>query len=163
MTVHCPRCAGEPHEYAVAWRRTGKKKWLSLQKYRCLKCGHRFEKKHSGKPPKSLARAIAEKLQYGKYTGIFQEFGIVRDNFCWEKTFLFVDIKDIYGNLVRDHQWFRYDSRLEMLRLQTGDRIAFTAKIGTYKKGYRGKDPVGRALHPVIRATGLVLSEIERA
>lgn len=50
------------------------------------------------------------------------------------------------GDVVCDHVWFKVGKRLAGLR--AGDVIQFDARVKTYVKGYRGRDPLRRIENP---------------
>jgi hypothetical protein len=58
-----------------------------------------------------------------------------------KETVCIVNICDLYGNLITNHQWFMIEEFKVSIR--RGDIIEFTAKVGTYIKGrWNSKKPV---------------------
>lgn len=53
-------------------------------------------------------------------------------------TLLFEEVKDAAGKVVADHIWFTTNKGFELLNLDTGDRVAFDARVKSYYKGYMG-------------------------
>ena len=74
----------------------------------------------------------------GTFTGIFQRFGIKNSFGYTKQTILLTNIQDTDGILVADHLWFTMGKQFAQLRLQTGDKVKFNARIKSYRKGYKG-------------------------
>lgn len=55
-----------------------------------------------------------------------------------QKTVLLIDIKDQSGKILCDHLWLTEGKQIKNLGLEIGDKIAFTARVTEYEKGYKG-------------------------
>lgn len=53
-------------------------------------------------------------------------------------TLMLKDVMDGTGNVVTDHLWLSIGKQLAALHLQSGDVIAFQARVTAYEKGYKG-------------------------
>lgn len=74
----------------------------------------------------------------GSFTGTFQRFGQKNSYGYMKQTILLTDIQDIDGVIVADHLWFTMGKQFAQLKLQTGDKVKFNARIKSYRKGYKG-------------------------
>lgn len=77
-------------------------------------------------------------LERETFTGTFVRTG-KKNSFGYTKeTLLFSDIQDKDGVVVADHLWFAMGKQFTQLKLQTGDKVKFDARIKSYRKGYKG-------------------------
>lgn len=78
-------------------------------------------------------------------SGVFDKYG-VRKSYLRGKskpdripTVLLKDIKDAEGNEIANHMWIQEAMLFKHLKPIKGDTFYFSAKIGTYIKGYKGE------------------------
>ena len=74
----------------------------------------------------------------GTFTGTFQKFGSKNSFGYTKQTILLTDICDSDEIKVADHLWFTMGKQFAQLKLQTGDKVKFNARIKSYRKGYKG-------------------------
>lgn len=82
-----------------------------------------------------------------RFYGTFEKYGLKSSYKGLPKqTLLLVDVKRD-GELITDHLWFNLTKGFnELGDLSPGDVIAFDARVGTYVKGYVGRDEDSREL-----------------
>jgi hypothetical protein len=74
------------------------------------------------------------------FIAVFKRYGAKNNwNGFSEKTILLVDVKDLSGNTITDHIWFRMTKGFEKIgELHEGTKIQFDARVKEYIKGYVG-------------------------
>jgi len=101
-----------------------------------------------------LAKFMGRRLRFEAVVG---RFGTKMSYKGWsEKTILLNNIMLVGGNyIVTDHLWFTVRLTLDALKLKSGDRIRFDARVTTYMKGGRlDKQLDYKLAHPTNFATG---------
>ena len=73
------------------------------------------------------------------FQGTFKRFGIKSGYKGPLKTVLLVDVIDyVTKEVMTDHLWFTCGKRFDILDLQEGDVVQFSARVTEYLKGYQG-------------------------
>lgn len=85
----------------------------------------------------------------GKFTAIFVRYGS-RSAFRGppKVTLLFREVHDEAGSIVTDHLWFSECQGWKRLVLAGGEKVAFTASVRGYIKGYFGRREEAREACP---------------
>ena len=82
----------------------------------------------------------AQEDERSSFSGTFERFGSKPG---WqgrqEQTVLLKDVCDRTGTRVCDHLWFNLTKAFALLNLQSGDTVAFDARVKAYEKGYFGR------------------------
>ena len=76
----------------------------------------------------------------GEFIGTFERFG-TKTNFKGypETTILLINIKNANNKIISDHAWFNDTKGFRnLVGLEKGDKIKFTARVKQYYKGYAG-------------------------
>lgn len=58
-------------------------------------------------------------------------------------TLLFKDVRNEQGVVMTDHLWFTTCGQWIALDLKPGDKVAFDARVRSYRKGYEGRGEDG--------------------
>ena len=77
-----------------------------------------------------------------RYKGTVERMGIKSNRFknFPERTMLLKNVVDVStGKEVTDHLWFTVGKTLSNLNLRAEDEISFNARVGSYRKGHKGK------------------------
>lgn len=74
----------------------------------------------------------------GSFTGVFARFGTHNEGYGTIQTVVFMTIRDANGQLVSDHNWFRYTDGFRKIGLSRGDVLQFDARVKEYRKNYEG-------------------------
>lgn len=87
-----------------------------------------------------------------RFLGTFSNFGIKSGYKHELTTILFINIKDLHGNLLTDHLWFNFTKEFEDLycreHLHTGTILSFNARVTSYNKGYTKEEWDYKLSHP---------------
>ena len=73
------------------------------------------------------------------YTATFERWGTKTSYGYTKRTLLLVNVRNGRGDEITDHLWFTSCPTWEVLDLQPGERIVFTANAKSYWKGYAGR------------------------
>lgn len=82
-------------------------------------------------------KEIGEKERHN-FIGEVVRFGWKNGWMGSERTILLKDIR-LCDGIVCDHIWFKVGKQFERLALQPGDKVAFSARVSEYWKGYKGR------------------------
>ncbi len=77
-----------------------------------------------------------------RYKGTVERMGIKSNRFknFPERTMLLKNVVDVStGKEVTDHLWFTVGKTLSNLNLRAEDEISFNGRVGSYRKGHKGK------------------------
>jgi len=70
----------------------------------------------------------------GQFSAAFLRYGW-RRGYVNHKTALFVDVRDLRGQIVTDHVWFIVGAQIAELDLKPYERVCFVARVAAYRKG----------------------------